>query len=168
MQSVGYTSALGLQGAWGLEVAELDTPERDRWVGLGGRNKVVGGLFLHTTRKAKSWLCPSGKFAMSFALGCSAAAVPLLSNSVAVQQVLDYMTKLFPGASNEVFPYGVDPVFLRSSSLYQPDLVGFEGDYYNTSDPAEVSAATGVPYGYFPRALKVGFGLCLDAGGLAV
>ena len=147
---------VGSHGAWGSEAADLDTPERDRWVGLNGKNKVVGGLFLHTTRKSKSWLCPTGKFAMNFALGCSSAAVPLLSKSTAMQQVLDYISKLFPGATNEVFPYGVDPVFLRSSSLYRPELVGSEGDYYNTSDPSEVSAATGVPYGYFPRALKVG------------
>jgi zinc transporter 1/2/3 len=67
-----------------------------------------------------------------------------------------YLSSLFAGDDNEVFPYGVDPAFLRSSeSLYKPELQGREAWYYNTSDPTQVPSATNAPYGFFYRHLKV-------------
>lgn len=68
-----------------------------------------------------------------------------------------YLASLFAGDTNDIFPYGVDPAFLRSSTaLYRPELQGLEGRYYNTSDPAQVPQATNAPYGFFHRHLQVG------------
>ena len=152
--SLGVEQKTTSGGAWGLEGAGLDTPERARWIGEAGRNRLVGGLFLHTTRKPVELSCKAGSYATKFALGCSKSALPL-AKGLSASAVLGYLKQLFPGAGNDVYPYGVDPVFLRSSNLYEPSLVGSEGDFYNASDPAEVPAATGVPYGYFYRGLKV-------------
>jgi hypothetical protein len=76
--------------------------------------------------------------------------------------VTAYLSSLFAGDGNEVFPYGVDPAFLGSSqSLYQPELQGTKGWYYNASDPAQVPPTTKAPYGFFHRHLQVRFGVAL-------
>jgi zinc transporter 1/2/3 len=152
--NLGVEQATKTGGAWGLEAASLDIPERARWVGKAGRNRLVGGMFLHATRRPLELSCNAGSYAAKFALGCSKSAVPL-TKSLSATAVFDYIKRLFPGAGSDIYPYGVDPVFLRSSSLYEPSLSGSEGDYYNMSDPGEVPVATGVPYGYFHRGLKV-------------
>jgi hypothetical protein len=138
-------------GGWGLEAQGMDTPERARWLGGSGRNRLVGGLFLHTTRKAVGLTCSTGS---KWAMGCSRSTVPLAEVS-SKNAVLAFLKQLFAGAGDLIHPYGVDPVFLRSSSLYNPDLVGREGQWYNISDPSEVPPTTGVPYGYYHRPLKV-------------
>ena len=66
-------------------------------------------------------------------------------------------------------PYGVDPVFLPRSKLYDAQLAAQGGAaqlYYNTSPAAGEVAATGTPYGFFARAgLKVWYyylrGVCV-------
>lgn len=78
--------------------------------------------------------------------------VPLAQNHTAL---LAYLSTLFSGDTNDVYPYGTDPIFLRSSGLYDPDQSGHEGDYYNTTDPLEVPPTTGAPYGFFHRGLQV-------------
>jgi hypothetical protein len=145
------------EGGWGMEAAGVDTPEQQRWLGAAGSNRMVGGLFLHTTRRAPQLHCSASSFTAQYALRCSKSAVPLLREGAAgsVSQVANYLAQLFAGAGNDIYPYGVDPVFLRSSSLYRPELLGSEGDYYNTSDPAEVPPTTGTPYGFFHRDLEV-------------
>lgn len=185
-------------------VDETGAPEQARYVGAApGRNKVVAGLFLHTTRKARTASCtgvcwlslarqlvlsrrdilmpeahfvcgaapdtlansithaastaaalPAGSsFEAKFDFGCQKSAVPLARNASVVRS---YLSSLFAGDDNEVFPYGVDPAFLRSSeALYKPELQGAEGRYYNTSDPTQVPPTTGAPYGFFHRRLQV-------------
>lgn len=101
-------------------------------------------------------LFPAGSsFEARFSFGCQKSAVPLARDASAVRS---YLSSLFAGDANEVFPYGVDPAFLRSSAtLYRPELQGREGWYYNTSDPMQVPPATKTPCGFFPRHLKVSF-----------
>jgi len=41
---------------------------------------------------------------------------------------------------------------MSSSSLYDPTLIGREGDFYNVSSPEEM-AVTGAPFGFFSRDL---------------
>lgn len=57
--------------------------------------------------------------------------------------------------------YGVDPVFLPTSSMYRADLD--VNNYYNTSDPSEMSEK-GYPYGFKYRNLQAeaGFFVFLD------
>jgi hypothetical protein len=104
------------------------------------------------------WCSPGAGFAPKFDFACQRSAVPLSRGTSVVR---DYLATLFAGDENEVFPYGVDPAFLRSSeSLYKPELQGREGWYYNTSDPAQVPPTTNAPYGFFHRPLKVSLDGC--------
>lgn len=50
----------------------------------------------------------------------------------------------------------MDPAFLRSSRLYQAQLQGRVGWFYNVSDELEVPGSTGVPRGFYTRRLQVG------------
>ncbi len=68
---------------------------------------------------------------------------------------LAYLSALFAGDTNDRHPYGTDPVFLRNSVLYEPDLADNVGDYYNTSGGAEEVSVTGAPFGFFHRGLQV-------------
>jgi zinc transporter 1/2/3 len=147
---------VGSSGAVWNRAEGLDTPERARWIGEAGRNRLVGGLLLHTTRKNAALPCNKDSFAATFAMGCSEASIPLAKRFAANFSVIESLSSLFSGANTDISPYGADPVFLRRSSLYQPTLSGSEGDFYNVSDQGEVPVATGVPYGYFHRNLKVG------------
>jgi zinc transporter 1/2/3 len=79
--------------------------------------------------------------------------VPLARNA---SVVLAYLRSMFAGDASDVFPYGVDPAFLRSSAaLYRPELMGRQGWWYNTSDPTQVAPTTQAPFGFFHRPLKV-------------
>jgi zinc transporter 1/2/3 len=115
-----------------------------------------------------SFCCAGSSFEARFNFACQKSAVPLAREAGAVKA---YLTSLFAGDDNEIFPYGVDPAFLRSSTaLYRPEFQGRELWFYNTSDPAQVPPATNVPYGFFHRPLKVSavaefvLGLCFEVG----
>ncbi|GAQ81488.1 hypothetical protein KFL_000810290 [Klebsormidium nitens] len=57
-------------------------------------------------------------------------------------------------------PFGIDPVFLPSSSLYNANLSAL--DYYK---PEEISSLTGLPYAFYERESKAagkGFNVLLD------
>jgi hypothetical protein len=133
---------------WGADTALA--PERPRTVGGAGGNRVIGGLFLHATRRAAAAACAPGSRAAALSFDCAraAAGVPLPRNASAAAAAA--LAASSPGA---LAPYGVDPAFLRSSALYRPELAGLEGLYYNASDPAEVAPATGAPYGFHHRRL---------------
>jgi hypothetical protein len=152
----GGDTAAGEGGAWGREAAAVDTPDRARYLGAE-RNRLVAGLFLHTTRKPTQLTCDNAGRLAQLALGCNKLSISFVTpGSNSSSGVLAYLAALLGPSGTDLNPYGVDPVYLRSSSLYQPDLVGLEEQYYNTSDGAQVPNATGVPYGYYPRSLKVG------------
>lgn len=101
----------------------------------------------------QSYLYVAGSgFEAQFDFSCQKSAVPLVRDPSVVKAYLS----LFAGDDNDAFPYGVDPAFLRSSqALYQPELQGKEGWYYNTTDPAKVPPTTKAPYGFFHRHLQV-------------
>lgn len=148
----------GGEGAWRRESAGIDTPERARYLGEGGRNRLVAGLMLHTTRKPTQLDCSHSNFVARYALGCSSGAFYAQmgdDGSHNRSSFLQQLASLLGPEGTDLHPYGVDPVYLRSSSLYQPRLVGRESQYYNTSDPNEVPKATGVPFGYYHRPVPV-------------
>jgi zinc transporter 1/2/3 len=158
--------ATSSQGGWGLQAAGWDTPERARYLGAPGKNRLVAGVMLHATRKPTQLTCDASTLSQRFTLGCAKSSVAYAQNqtgssnssggsSGAAARVLAYLTQLFGRSGVDTNPYGVDPVFLRSSGLYQPALVGQEGAFYNSSNPAEVLPATGIPFGYFHRPLRV-------------
>lgn len=136
---------------WAADVSLA--PERPRHIGAAGANRLVGGLFLHTTRRPPPAPCARGSFAALLGFECqraaAAAGVTLVRNATAAAALAAWLRARGTG----VAPYGVDPAFLRSSSLYRPELIGREELYYNTSDRFEVSPETGTPFGFFHRQL---------------
>jgi len=48
--------------------------------------------------------------------------------------------------------YGVDPVLLTTSSLYSLEVQRARTDYYNYTNPLEVSENTTLPHGFIHRA----------------
>ena len=74
----------------------------------------------------------------------------LRSDSNGKASILD---RLFAPQRVSLHPYGVDPVFLPSSHLYDAQLGAQGGSaqlYYNTSIGAGEVSPTGTPYGFFP------------------
>jgi hypothetical protein len=132
--------------------------ERSRFMGSRG-NRVLAGMLLHSTRKSAPARCGSRYAALDFACRAGNGVVGLKDNATAAQ----YVAALLAAQADGGAPYGTDPVFLRSSLLYQPSLEDSLADYYNLSDRQQVSV-TGAPYGFFPRQLPgypVGFPVLL-------
>ncbi|GAX82864.1 hypothetical protein CEUSTIGMA_g10291.t1 [Chlamydomonas eustigma] len=61
--------------------------------------------------------------------------------------VTNFYARLFAGKNNSIYPYGVDPVFLQTSSLYNPVIFNNMPLFYNTSDDQQISV-NGIPYGF--------------------
>lgn len=51
---------------------------------------------------------------------------------------LDQIRAIINPMRNGTHPYGIDPVFLPSSELYQSDIAPHVEWYYNESDPYQV------------------------------
>jgi hypothetical protein len=63
------------------------------------------------------------------------------------------LDELFGTELNSLHPYGIDPVFLSRSSLYQADLADNVDLYYNTSAGSVEVSATGAPHAFYARQL---------------
>ncbi len=63
------------------------------------------------------------------------------------------LDRLFGPELDALHPYGVDPVFLPSSKLYDSDLKDKVSYYYDTRNGSGEVSATGAPYAHFPRTL---------------
>ena len=118
-------------------------------------NNTRFSLLPHKLQQSAVASCLAGStFQSKFDFACQKSAVPLARNASAVQA---YLASLFAGDDNDIYPYGVDPAFLRSSqALYKPELQGKEAWYYNTSDVTQLPPTTKAPFGFFHRQLQVG------------
>ncbi|GIL51198.1 hypothetical protein Vafri_7273 [Volvox africanus] len=139
---------------------------RPRYAGPRIDNRIVGGLLLHTTRRTLRSLAEAADQSTCFSeldASCNRYDVAFLQTS---DKAASYLRRLYAGINNSLAPYGVDPIFLRSSSLYREDLTSKLSWYYNASDPSEVSP-TGTPYGFTARPLlgrTPGFPVLLESG----
>ncbi|GFR47551.1 hypothetical protein Agub_g9276, partial [Astrephomene gubernaculifera] len=160
---------------------------RPRHLGSGYDNRVIGGLLLYTTRRALPM--PQSLSSSATATGSSASSS---SSSVATDASCDgafsdldaschmyelsylrggtaatsMLQRMFVGMNDSLAPYGVDPLFLRSSALYREDLTSKMDWYYNTSNTNEVGP-TGMPYGFSARPLSgrpPGFPVLVETG----
>ena len=64
------------------------------------------------------------------------------------------LDRLFAPQRVSLHPYGVDPVFLPTSVLYDTQLGADDASkqlYYNTTSTAGEVSTTGTPYGFFAR-----------------
>ena len=157
----GYQLAARARAAnWGADVNTAATPERARHLGAAGANRVVGGLFLHATRRAggANTACAPGSRAAALAFECSPAAAarapPAPGAAAGAAAAAAGYAAWLAARDAPLAPYGVDPAFLRPSALYRPDLAGLEALYYNTSDARDVSPATGAPHGFHHAPLR--------------
>ena len=135
----------------------LDTSVRKRYV--SSKNVIVGGVLVYQTRSGNE-PC-KGKFGDGRAdRGLSGKVCPVVDKS-------------------DVDPYGVDPVFISTSRLYDPEAKNKmccrpESDAQggsNASDPgfkfyknSELNVR-GVPYGFYPSTLEgreAGFAVVID------
>jgi hypothetical protein len=117
-----------------------------RWVGAGsGRNLLLGGLSVHQTRDARlpaegTDVC-GGRFG-SLTTACAELrfldATAQASGVAGDLQVQAWITEL----RDPMHPYGSDPVFESTNTLYIPSLANNEERFYNTSTGSdEVRAA---------------------------
>eukprot|EP00798_Chlamydomonas_sp_ICE-L_P019373 gene19373-26022_t len=115
-------------------------------------NKIIGGLLLHTTRMLDDVDCSADSLSNRLDAACSINSLrSTLRRDGATDEVLD---QLF--GTDTLHSYGIDPVFLRSSKLYDPSLFNQYNLYYNTSNSSEVGP-NGVPLGFKWRNMK-GYG----------
>lgn len=109
--------------------------------------QVYEGVLVHQTRAYRPSVCTSRLSLVRAA--CQPSPTTTAYGTPVDASTLAADTRLVPTA-----PYGKDPVFDVSSSLYDNRVEGREGNYYNTSEGSgEISAAFGLPSGFFYRAL---------------
>jgi hypothetical protein len=108
-----------------------DTPRR-RTIGM--RNVVVGGVVLDQQRGAPGQCKYAGRFND---LGASCAGSALVNT-----------------------PYGVDPVFLTTSTLYNEYIASRKSVYYDIDDPTRADPVSKQPYGF--RHSGSGYPIVLD------
>jgi len=172
----GYRIVAGLEDTSLWDRASASAMVRNRYIGGPDRNKVLGGLFLHQTRQSvntsycdKSTLgpfngaLPGAKFTT---LSADCRQREFLKN-------LDDNGTTFDAwevtIGDPVHPYGSDPVWVRSSQLFQVGMAGNEGNYYNMTpadDNLEFNKLAGSMYTHFPREVpgksQLGFPIYVD------
>ena len=146
---------------------------RNRYIGAPDRNRVLGGVLVHQIRSAvDSTYCdnptegplggrlPGAKFTK---LGNLCAQHAFLKS---LQDNGTYFKKWEEVNRDPVHPFGSDPMWIRSSRLFKPNLGGSEGDFYNMTEGSdEVSKFSGMMLTHFPREVPgkdLGFPLYID------
>jgi hypothetical protein len=77
-----------------------------------------------------------------------------ITNVRSAEAKASILDRLFALQRVNLHPYGVDPVFLPTSELYDTRLGADDNSaklYYNTSAAAGEVSSTGTPYGFFAR-----------------
>eukprot|EP00898_Chlorokybus_atmophyticus_P004262 jgi/Chlat1/4837/Chrsp31S04872 len=103
-----------------------DTVHNARWRTIGVTNRVIAGMLIHQTRWAIG-NCSNERFSQL-----------LPRDGVCTAKTLS------------LEPYGVDPVFLKASTLYNSSAVDERTRFYSDSEVNN----RGVPYGFFPSKVK--------------
>ncbi|GMH32250.1 hypothetical protein BSKO_00084 [Bryopsis sp. KO-2023] len=124
-----------------LDFVDLDAVANRRRYAFG-RNRVIGGLFLHQTRKIIDRGCQRRFSTLDF--NCQKTAIYSASSEGTIAAGYE---RLFAGLSSNTHSFGTDPVFIKTTPVYSDRLYQKEGDYYNISDPEETSI-TGAPFAF--------------------
>jgi len=115
----------------GRLMPKKDTPRRRH---IGMRHVVVGGVVLNQQRSEPGQCNYAGRFDD---LGANCAGSELIHR-----------------------PYGVDPVFLTTSTLYDEYIASRKALYYDVDDPTQADPLSHQPYGF--RHVGSGFPIVLD------
>lgn len=145
---------------------------RDRFVGGPNRNRVLGGVLLHQTRMAtnSSFCDESGDMVR----GLPGARFSYLATVCLERDFLrgldsdgEFLARWEAQMADPAHPYGSDPIWIRSSSLFQEALGGAEGNFYNmTPGSPEVNDFSGAMYAHFPREVpgkETGFPIFIES-----
>ena len=79
--------------------------------------------------------------------GCCIACSLLTSDLNGTAGVADYINRMV----NPLNPYGSDPVFVRDTALYNPKMMGREGEFYNMTSGSKDVNINISPNGFFHR-----------------
>ncbi|KAG2451339.1 hypothetical protein HYH02_003943 [Chlamydomonas schloesseri] len=128
-------------------------PQRDRVLFPSQSLYMVGGVLLHATRRVVDELgrCNDTRAARFRQLNFDCVRHTVGSIAPLSEATKD---RLFATELDSRHPYGVDPVFLPSSSLYDSRLSDSVAQYYNTTAGSGEVAATGAPYAFHHRPLQ--------------
>lgn len=157
--------------AWDLSSSSVIT--RARYLGGPDRNRVLGGVLVHQQRASvNTSYCDS---AGSSLLGGRLPGMKFtkLSSNCAHRSFLkslndpEYLRRWDKVMANPMHPFGSDPVWIRSSKMFDERMGGTESDYYNmTRGSEELNVMSGVMYTHFPREVPGkgdGFPLYVDS-----
>uniref|UniRef100_A0A061QSZ8 Polycystin cation channel PKD1/PKD2 domain-containing protein n=1 Tax=Tetraselmis sp. GSL018 TaxID=582737 RepID=A0A061QSZ8_9CHLO len=163
-------------------VAELEDPRaldlrgaanRARFVGGPDRNRVLGGMLIHQTRKGTDTsYCDEAS--ETFAGRLPASKFTKLSSDCLQKGYLqaynasDDLYGLWDEVrSDPLHPFGSDPIWIHSSKLFKFSMGGMESGYYNMSEGSyEVNPFSGAMYAHFQREVpgkEPGFPVYIDA-----
>ncbi|GLC58900.1 hypothetical protein PLESTB_001415300 [Pleodorina starrii] len=76
------------------------------------------------------------------------------AHSSTSSSIVSFLLSLFRSETNSLHPYGTDPVFLPSSSLYDARLSDKVNQYYNVTPGSNEVSVTGAPYSYYAKRLQ--------------
>ncbi|PNW72097.1 hypothetical protein CHLRE_16g682550v5 [Chlamydomonas reinhardtii] len=129
-------------------------PQRDRVLFPSQSLYMVGGVLLHATRRAIDELgrCTDVRAARFKQLNFECIRHTVGSSSAPLSAAT--RDRLFATELHPLHPYGVDPVFLPSSALYDSHLSDSTVQYYNTTAGSGEVSATGAPYAFYHRPLQ--------------
>ncbi|KAG2430825.1 hypothetical protein HXX76_009800 [Chlamydomonas incerta] len=129
-------------------------PQRDRVLFASQSLHMVGGVLLHATRRVVDELgrCTDGRSVRFKQLNFDCVRHTVGSSAPPLSDAA--RDRLFASELEPLHPYGVDPVFLPSSALYDSRLSDSAAQYYNTTAGSGEVAATGAPYAFHHRPLQ--------------
>ncbi|EFJ47854.1 hypothetical protein VOLCADRAFT_91478 [Volvox carteri f. nagariensis] len=115
-------------------------------------SRLVGGVLLHAVRRPfdEHGHCtdPRADFS-NLNFDCVRHYIPGERGNSS-----SFLKALLGGESDSLGPYGVDPVFLKGSSMYDIQLADKVSHYYNTTSGSAEVSPTGAPHLYFHRPLQ--------------
>ena len=147
---------------------------RDRFIGGPDRNRVIGGVLVHLKRADVNTSYCDLPTEGPFGGVLPGPKFIKLSRSCEERRFLQtlgdngtYFTQWNEIMNNKTHPYGSDPMWIRSSGLFDESMGGSEGNFYNMSEGSkEVNVLSNMMYAHFPREMpgrELGFPLYVDA-----
>ena len=147
---------------------------RDRFIGGADRNRVIGGVLVHLKRADVNTSYCDLQTEGPFGGALPGQKFVKLSRNCEERRFLQtlgengtYFTQWNEIMNNKTHPYGSDPIWIRSSGLFDESMGGSEGNFYNMSEGSkEVNVFSNTMYAHFPREVpgrELGFPLYVDA-----
>jgi len=163
---LGYTVAPSRQEGQ-AKLTRDNTGEVAQYLGAGrSGNRVLGGLLLNLRRSKLASPRDCRRTNDVYTTWLHTAITPL-PDFTGLSWTCRNRLHSEPEEGEELKPYGADPVFSSQSELYNPRLLGREGDFYNVSSGSDEVDSNGFPHAWFHSSLPShpeGFPLVLDAG----